>query len=204
MVLITVEGLDGAGGTTLVNRISEEYPNVVTTSEPSDRKYGQLLRENLSDNNTNPLLDFYLFMVDRVDHIQNTIKPAEQNNKIVVSDRYADSTRSYQPVALTNDGLFNTQFEAKHFIEYTMKPWNYEPDLTLYIDISVDTAIKRSDGSEKYEKREFLRQVKDNYDALADSETYGHRIIRINGEQPIEDVTVSALGKIDTVTADRL
>lgn len=201
-MFISVEGLDGAGGTTLVERISDEYPSTVTTCEPSDRKYGQMVRERLGDSESNELIDFYLFMSDRIDHIENRIKPADNSGILVVSDRYADSTRAYQPVALTGDDKpFDSRWEAKMFIERNMSHWNYEPDLTLYIDISVDTAIERAAGDEKYENREFLEQVKQNYDAICEN---NERIVRIDGEQSKEAVAKSALGKIDVAAPDRI
>lgn len=199
----SVEGLDGSGGTTLVETISDEYPQAVTTSEPSDRSFGKRVRERLAQD-TDPLIDFYLFMCDRTDHINNRVRPADEAGRLVVSDRYADSTRAYQPVALTESGVFDSQWQAKHFIETTMRPWNYEPDLTLYIDISVDTAIERSSGEDKYEDREFLKQVRDNYQALCESKKFGHRIVRIDGEQPREEVATSALAKLDVAPPDRL
>jgi len=203
-MFVTIEGLDGSGKSTVLEAITEQYPTAVTTSEPSDRQYGKLVRENLADEETHGLIDFYLFMADRIDHIEERVRPTDESGNLVVSDRYADSTRAYQPVALTNAGLFDSQFEAKDFIEHTMNPWNYPPDLTLYIDISVDTAIERAAGDEKYEKRDFLSKVKDNYDALADSEAFGDRIVRVDGEQSKEDVKKSALGKLDVVAPDRL
>lgn len=201
-MFVTVEGLDGAGGTTLVEKIANEYPSCVTTCEPSDRKYGRMVRERLGNSDSNELIDFYLFMSDRIDHIENKIKPADKRGKLVVSDRYADSTRAYQPVALTGeDKPFDSLWEAKMFIERNMVHWNYEPDLTLYIDISVDTAIERAAGDEKYENREFLQKVKKNYDALCDENDH---IVRIDGEQSKEEVAMSALGKLDVAAPDRL
>jgi dTMP kinase len=203
-MFVTLEGLDGSGKSTVLDAITDQYLDVETTSEPSDGTYGQLIRENLSDEEAHGLLDFYLFMADRIDHIESRVKPVDENDGFVVSDRYADSTRAYQPVALTEAGIFEKQFAAKDFIEHTMQPWNYEPDLTLYIDISVDTAMERAAGDEKYEKRQFLKRVKENYDALADSNAFGHRIVRIDGEQSTEQVRRAALGKLDVVTPDRL
>lgn len=203
-MFVTIEGLDGSGKSTVLDGITDRYPSAVTTSEPSDLKYGKLVRENLGDETTHGLVDFYLFMADRVDHIEQRVKPTDQSDNLVVSDRYADSTRAYQPVALTEAEIFDTQFEAKQFIEQTMGPWDYEPDLTLYIDISVDTAIKRAAGDEKYEKRQFLEKVKNNYDAIAASDAFGDRIVKIDGEQSKEEVRKSALGKLDVVAPDRL
>ena len=201
-MFVTIEGLDGSGKSTVLDGITNRYPGAVTTSEPSDLEYGQLVRRNLSDYESDPIVDFYLFMADRRDHIEQRVRPADEKGKLVVSDRYADSTRAYQPVALTGeDKPFDSPWEAKMFIEQTMAHWNYEPDLTLYIDISVDTAIERAAGDEKYEQREFLQQVKENYDALADTT---ERIVRIDGERSKEAVRTSALGKLDVVAPDRL
>lgn len=194
MTFVTLEGLDGSGKSTVLDAITDEYSNTVVTSEPSDREYGKLVRRNLSVPDSDPLLDFYLFMADRVDHVKKLIEPADQQGNLVVSDRYGDSTRAYQPVALSSEaGPFGSMWEAKVFIEETMDPWDYEPDLTLYIDISVDTAIERADGDEKYEHRAFLEKVKDNYDALAD---HTDRIVRIDGEQSQEEVAAAAMNEL--------
>lgn len=201
-MFVTLEGLDGSGKSSVLESIEKEYSSTVTTREPSEGKYGQMVRERLSDNGSDKFTDFYLFMCDRIDHINEVIKPADKNGKLVVSDRYADSTRAYQPVALTGeDSPFDSMWQAKTFIERNMVHWNYEPDLTLYIDISVDTAIERAAGDEKYENREFLQEVKKNYDALCDANNH---IVRIDGEQSKEAVAKSALGKIDVAAPDRL
>jgi len=195
MTFIVIEGLDGSGKSTVLDSITNNYPDTVTTAEPTTREYGQLVRRNLSDESSDPLIDFYLFMADRRDHIDDLIIPADNSGKLVISDRYADSTRAYQPIALAGEsGPFNSSWEAKMFIEQTMARWNYEPDLTLYIDISVETALERVAGDEKYEKRQFLEQVKDNYDALADK---NERIVRVDGEQSKEEVSAEAINKIE-------
>ena len=195
MAFVTVEGLDGAGGTTLVKQLFHTYSDSIRTSEPSDLQYGELVRERLSDESSDPIVDFYLFMADRRDHIERRVRPADEAGTLVISDRYADSTRAYQPVALSGEGNpFDSQWEAKFFIEQTMSCWNYEPDLTLYLDISVDTALERADCSEKYEKRQFLEQVKQNYDALADSK---ERIVRIDAEQSRSSVVNDEVAEVE-------
>lgn len=202
MVFISCEGLDGSGKSTVLDMITDEYPNVVTTREPSELKYGQMVRERLADESSNEIIDFMLFMCDRMDHIQKRIKPALDDKKLIVSDRYADSTRAYQPVALTGESKpFDSIWEAKLFIERCMEPWNLTPDLTLYIDISVETAVERASGDEKYEQRNFLTQVKENYEALCEQ---SERIVRIDGEQSKEDMAWEALAKIDVASPTRL
>lgn len=183
--LVTVEGLDGAGTTTIVNGLDNLFDDIEKTAEPSELWTGQIVRRCLSDESIHPLTDFYFFMGDRVHHIEEDVKPAIAEDKIVVSDRYADSTRAYQPVGLVQSEQFHDQKDARLFIEQAMGPWNYEPDVTLYIDISVDTAMERMDGDEKYEKRDFLEQVRENYEDICDE---FDRVKRIDGEQSKEDV----------------
>lgn len=157
---ITVEGIDGAGKTLAVEAIEEEF-DPVTTSEPSDYWTGEQVRRALREE-TPPFMDFFLLMADRHHHIEEVIKPQIEKGNIVVSDRFADSTRAYQPV----------QFEehigdrsALGWIEKVMAPWNYEPDLTIYLKVSVETGLARCDQEEKYETKEMLEQVKENYES---------------------------------------
>jgi len=203
-MLVTVEGIDGSGKGTVIKSIREVYPQAVLTKEPTDSQFGQMVRERLSKKDSDSILDFYLFMADRVNHINTTIKPNDVDGGLVVSDRYADSTRAYQPVALHESGVFDTQWEAKSFVESTMGVWNYEPDLTIYIDVSVETAMERASGDEKYEQRQFLNRVRDNYEGLFKSDEFGSRMVRIDGEQAPEDVATAAIGKLNTASPDRI
>jgi dTMP kinase len=196
-MFVTIEGLDGSGKSTVIDAITEEYPNAVTTAEPSELWTGGVVRRCLQDDAVDPLTDFYFFMGDRVQHIEEEVRPADEAGKLVVSDRYADSTRAYQPVGLGQSEHFDSRTVAKIFIEQTMAPWNYEPDLTIYLDISVDTAIERSTGEEKYEKREFLEKVKQNYDALVEAER--ERFVVIDGEQSKDEVARQAVSKLDRI-----
>jgi dTMP kinase len=202
MTFCVVEGLDGAGKTSVVEAITEHFTEqgdtVVTTKEPTERAFGQQVRDRLAQPESDPLIDFFLFMADRWDHITNVIQPADERVSLVVSDRYADSTRAYQPVAMTGAGTpFVDQLDAKAFIETVMQSWNYEPALTLYIDISVDTAIERAAGDEKYEDRVFLAQVRENYETVMEYQA-GNRV-RIDGDQPVDAVAADAIAAIEDV-----
>jgi len=188
---VTVEGIDGAGKTTVVDAINTNWKRVIRTQEPSDYWTGKQVRRAISnDSDTHPFSTFYLFMADRVHHINNRIKPAIDDGMLVVSDRYADSTLVYQPVALQN------HLQApQQYMERVMRPWNYEPDLTIYIDIPVELAMKRVAGDEEYEKKEFLEQVKENYEELCDR--FSHRYVRVDGTQAKEEVKEEVLDIIN-------
>jgi thymidylate kinase len=202
LMFITVEGLDGAGTTTLAEGISNEFDNSVLTSEPTEGAYGQIMRNSLTDDSADPISDFFIFMADRRYNVAEIVEPALESGKIVVSDRYSDSTRAYQPVAMTGpDKPLDSMWESKMMIEELLSFWNIEPDITFYLQVSIDTAMSRVDGEDKYEKREFLESVKKNYDALASTTD---RIVTIDGEQPKEDVLTSAMAKINVVSPDRL
>jgi len=195
-MLVSVEGLDGSGCTTLVEAIEQNCQNIVTTAEPSDLQFGQQVKDRLSRPESNPLIDCYLFMADRIHHVNELIKPNDCGETIVVTDRYADSTRAYQTIALTDAGYFDSTKEARTWIEQTMRPWSYEPELTLYVNTSVDTALQRCGQADKYERRQFLERVNEQYEAIAESHEHGDRIVRIDGEQPPESVLQESMEAI--------
>lgn len=179
---MTLEGIDGSGKTIAADAIEEEFGSVVRTQEPSDLWTGKQVRRAISnESDTHRLTTFFLFMADRVYHINERIEGALDDDKVVVSDRYSDSTLAYQPVALS-EHLEN----PTEFMQEVMEPWNLKPDLTIYLDVSVDTAIERSAGDEEYENRKFLSNVKSNYERLQD--WFKHRYVVVDGEQPKEDV----------------
>lgn len=181
-VFVTLEGIDGSGKTSAADVIENEFKSVVRTQEPSGLWTGKQVRRAISnESETHPLTTFFLFMADRTYHINERIDDALDDDMVVVSDRYSDSTLAYQPVALEGHVRFPQQY-----MEAVMDPWNLEPDLTIYLDVSVDTAIERSVGDEEYENREFLEGVKANYDELRTR--FDHRYETVDAEQPIEDV----------------
>lgn len=181
----SIEGIDGAGKTTAVDAIRGNFKRVVSTKEPSGLWTGDAVYKSIQDSETNPFTDFYLFMADRAHHIDKLIRPNLERDMIVVSDRFADSTRAYQFHALNNQLPGDEEYTEK-YIDNLMKHWNIEPDLTILIDISVDTSIERSGGEDKYEEREFLRNVKSRYDYLENK--YSDRYVRVNGERNKDQV----------------
>jgi dTMP kinase len=144
-----------------------------------------------NESETHPLTTFFLFMADRVYHINERIDDALADDMVVVSDRYSDSTLAYQPVALEDHITY-----PQKYMEDVMEPWNLEPDLTIYLDVSVDTAIERSVGDEEYENREFLREVKSNYDQLR--ERFDHRYVTLDAEKPKQHVQREVLQIIES------
>ena len=198
---IVLEGIDGAGKSSVMATIEHEFDDVVPTSEPSELWTGEVLRRALQEE-THPVTDFFLFMSDRHKHIEDVIKPAVSKGKIVVSDRYSDSTRAYQPLQVSQ--VFDSEHdpynsEVTDWIEGVMEPWNYEPDFVIYLRISVDTALERADLDEKYETRETLEQVRDWYEYMSAKSQFGSgpEYVVIDGEQPKSDVASDVVEAIE-------
>jgi len=196
-LLVSCEGLDGAGTTTLVESIGAARPEYVTTAEPTDNPFGEAIRENLVAS-SDPVVDLLLFVADRRQHLIEEIEPALEQGSTVVTDRYIDSTRAYQPISLveeTADDVFFSELQAKNYIEWLHGYWHREPDLTLFIDVPVETALERSSLEEKYENRAFLEQAQQNYRSLAE---FRDRIVTIDGTQSKESVLTESLDVIDS------
>lgn len=187
---ITVEGLDGAGKSLAVKAIKREF-DAETTAEPSVFWTGKQVRRALR-NDTPEFTDFFLFMADRHYHIEDFIKPIVGAGGVVVSDRFSDSTLAYQPVQLQDE-----LDDPVSWMSDVMEPWNYTPDLTVYIDVSVNTALERCDGEEKYERREMLEQVKENYEYLINRNLGDRTYVVIDGEQSKAQVQKNVLRAVE-------
>lgn len=199
-MLVTIEGIDGAGKSTIVEHIdasdiAKGSDDVVFTREPTDSPYGELLRENLAKDTANKFTELFLFMADHADHVDSTIRPAVNSGKIVVCDRYIDSRCAYQGVTLRDEVTNPLRFiEELHGIDGCEDSWSVVPDVTVFIDISVDTAINRLDTNHKFEKKEKLQEIKQNYEALI--QKHSDRFIVVDGEQTIENVTKEVIRAI--------
>lgn len=176
---ITLEGLDASGKSSIVSALGEQY-NTTTTSEPSDEWTGKALREALQDEDTPPLSDFFMFLGDRAMHLENTVIPALEAGEMVICDRYIDSTTAYQ-----GDMLKDVFESPEMFIEWVQGRWVVEPDLTLYIDIDVETSVRRAEGVEKFEGTNTLESVKKTYDERVRPLS---RVVTIDGEQDFNKV----------------
>lgn len=187
---ITVEGIDGAGKTGVVEAIAEEFDAAVT-AEPSEFWTGEQVRRALQEE-TPSFTDFFLFMADRHFHIEEKIKPKVAEGEVVVSDRFADSTRVYQPVQLS--GHLKDPYS---WIERTMEPWRFKPDVTIYLDVGVEVGLERCDEDEKYENAGMLEQVKENYERLLEQEP--ERFVIIDAEQSKEEVQHAAVDVVAEV-----
>jgi len=176
-MLITIEGIDGAGKTTVINNL-QNITNCIYTREP----YRMLVHKT----NYSPLAKVFLFMADHYDHIQNVINPGMNESMDIICDRYIDSRIAYGAVML--QGLVEDPFNwiAKLHVCSPM------PDLTILLTIPVEEAIKRRPN----ESYEFLDKVQQNYLKLVDYHRASNRFVVIDGMQTIELICNIVMNKI--------
>lgn len=171
-VLITFEGIDGAGKTELMQRIADHLTaqsfDVLITKEPGGTHIGRMLKRVLleEEKECDPRVEFLLFAADRAEHFSHIIIPALKRGAIVLSDRMADSSLAYQGFGRGLDkGIISSVNKwAMHELE---------PDLTLYLHVSYETARQRREARnqkthtmERVEEQ-FWQQVIAGYQSLA-------------------------------------
>lgn len=186
---ITFEGIDGSGKSTQLRMLTSELRlrgfNVLMTMEPGGTPLGRRLREAFleTEENVSPLAELLLFAADRAQHVDFLVKPAIAEGKIVVSDRYADATFAYQGA-----GRGFPESTVNQVIE--LATGGLKPDLTLFFDLSVETALRRTnsrtDSGERKnrmddETGDFYRRVRESYLQIAARESERFRVIDAEG-----------------------
>lgn len=186
-MLIVIEGMDGTGKSTQVQRLSQllaqEGHEVVMPREPGGTVIGEQIREILLNNNMTDMAELLLFNAARVELDETVIRPAIQGGQTVLMDRWAWSTLAYQHHPL-----------CSFFMEEIIKTLRY-PDLTLVLDMFEDDALARSGKTDRIEKRgkEYFETVRIKYQLLSD---HWRQVHLINADQPIEKVTADCWAKI--------
>jgi len=190
---IVLDGVDGSGTTThsklLVSFLEYQGFKVHLTREPSKSEIGILLRKFLKNKEIPPTTDALLFAADRDLHYHNEIKKKLDEDYIVISDRYIESSIIYQ--SLQADSIT---------IEWIKKLNKFVglPDLTIILDIDPKIALARKtdEDLEKFEDTTFLDKVRDLYLSRAKQEGY----YIINSNEIIEFVQE----KIQNVVLEKL
>lgn len=190
-VLITLEGIDKAGKGTVFNRLKESLSaifeehdidrDIVFTNEPNDdTTFGQTVRDSLeSDETTHPLALFHGFLADHYQHIYETVLPALQRGDVVICDRYIDSRYVYQPPSIGE--FVHDPYEWVKDVQ-TAPNYTPEPDMTIFLDISVDESLDRLGdvSGDTFEKHESLKHAREGYMELNNELD---RFTRVDGEQ---------------------
>lgn len=188
---ITFEGIDGSGKTTqskmLYDFLSENFgkENVVLTKEPSDdTQLKSLIRDILLNSELDIYTQLFLFLADRKNHYEKIIKPALKQNKIVICDRYIDSTVAYQLEQI------KTNFSVFNFFNEIIDDLFIKPNITFLLDIDIQLAeqrIKERNNNNFMDKTANLIRVKNVFLELAKGYD---RIITINCRSSLSEQDV--------------
>ena len=190
-VFITVEGSEGAGKSTNLEFIQQQLQsankNVIMTREPGGTELGEAIRalllghkhDNMSDD-----CELLLMFAARAQHLEHVIKPALDDGKWVLCDRFTDATYAYQG---GGRGIPAERIEALE--NWTQR--DLRPDLTLFLDLPVAVGMKRAgdrSAPDRFEKQQldFFERVRACYLERAHSDQKRYRII--NAEQSLEMV----------------
>jgi dTMP kinase len=183
-MLVTLEGIDGSGKTT-VREALRDAPVVpdeaVFTREPTGSWYGDAVRRSIGDDDADPLAELFLFTADHADHLSRTVRPALEDGRLVISDRYSDSRYAYQAASL--EGVLKRPME---YIQGIHSPFTRPPDATLYFDVDPRTGAERSGVTNKLERAGYLSAVRSNYERLVSAEP--ERFVRIDASRSPEEV----------------
>lgn len=184
---ITFEGIDGSGKSTqlrmLAGELRQRGVDVITTCEPGGTPLGRRLREAFLDTEepVAPIAELLLFAADRAQHVEFLIKPALNNGRVIISDRYADATSAYQGA-----GRGFSEETISTIIQ--LATGGLKPDLTIFFDLSVNEAIARTKSRSEHgpsnrldsETAEFYSRVRDAYLKLIEAEPSRFRLIDAN------------------------
>jgi dTMP kinase len=200
-IFITIEGPDGSGKTTIINMLAENLQKegfeVMATREPGGIEIAEQIRQVILDrDNTamDPRTEALLYAAARRQHLAEKVKPALDNGKIILCDRFVDSSLAYQGYArgLGIDEVYSiNQFAIE----------NMMPELTLYFDLAPELGLERinkNKGREvnrlDLENLEFHQKVREGYMILA--ERFADRIVKIDASRDLETVYEDAEAKI--------
>lgn len=196
---ISFEGVDGSGKSTQIRKLKifleEKGYQVVLTREPGGTDIGEKIRNIILDptnKNMSYMTEALLYAASRAQHVEEVIRPAVEAGKIVICDRFVDSSIAYQ-------GYGRCLGESVDIINrYAVA--DCIPDITFLMKVKPKIGNDRIRGREKdrieMETAEFYRRVYDGYEKL--EKCFPERIIGIDASQSIEKIEEDVMKHIGT------
>ena len=181
---VTFEGIDGSGKSTISKLVYKKLKslgyNVVLTYEPTDSWIGKLVQKCIKTN-TDPFVTAFTFIADRIEHCKK-IKKWLEKGKIVICDRYAESTYAYQGAQMQD--LIDSPIK---WLKDLSNDRILLPDRTFVFVINPKEAITRIQNRNNlipFEKKNFLEKVHKNYLLLAK----GKRFLKVDATKTIDEL----------------
>ncbi len=200
-IFITLEGGEGSGKTTIILSIEkylkENGYDVVTTREPGGVPIAEQIRNVILDVNNTKMCnetETLLYAASRMQHLHEKVIPALNEGKVVICDRYLDSSLVYQGYA--------RGFGIDNVLNANCFALDHMPDVTFFIDVTPEVGLQRISGRDKIDRLDkeslsFHQRVYDGYVKL--SEQYPDRIKRIDGQRDKEEVIADVIEEIKKV-----
>jgi dTMP kinase len=206
-VFITIEGVEGSGKSTQLLRLSERLRHLklplVVSKEPGGTALGRelrrlLLERHLSGETWCPDAELLLFYADRAQHLETVIRPALAEGKLVLVDRFEDSTRAYQGAS----GVAESSLDRLS----DMVLRGLKPHLTILLDMDPESSLQRVEvrnlslGGDFAEFRfdqaelDFHRRVRTRFLALAQS--HPNRVALIHARAPVAEVEAAIWARV--------
>jgi len=204
---ITMEGIEGCGKSTQIVRLRHDLESrgfhVDVTREPGGTATGEAVRELLLDRGRTEIGstgELLLYEAARAQHVDERIRPALEAGKIVLCDRFADSTTAYQGAgrAISEETVLALHQTA------TRGVW---PDLTIVIDLPVEVGLARATQAQRPDRLEsepveFHRRVRDGFLRIAQREP--NRVKVVDGTQPIDEVYAAIWNHVAALLSDSM
>ena len=193
---ITFEGCDGCGKSTQLRLLSEYLTKNgiahIFTREPGGGKISEAIREILLSGKNMEMTDeceALLYAASRVQHLSDRVEPALAEGKLVICDRYVDSSFAYQACARGLGMDFIKKINAFAIEKYL-------PDVTVFIDLTPEAAFLRKHGADQNDRlelagMEFHKRVYEGYKAVAQAEP--DRVVCVDGTQTPDEVFADVL-----------
>lgn len=199
---VSFEGPDGAGKSTVLKEVlnqigSELKTQYLVTREPGGSKIAEKIRDIIldpandkMDNKTEALL----YAASRSQHVEEIIRPALKEGKVVFSDRYVDSSLAYQGAG-RDLGIQ----EVKQINDFATD--KLDPDLTFFLDLDPEVGLKRIEklrpGQEdRLEQENLAFHKKVHAGFLKVKETYPERFVTVDATQPIDQVVAQVIATL--------
>jgi len=191
-MFITLEGPEGSGKSShmapLADALRQAGYEVIVTREPGGTPIGDEIRDtllNLKNTAMHPTTEILLFQASRAQHVYQLILPSLQQGKVVLCDRFADSTMAYQGYGHQTD--LEELSQIIHFATGGL-----QPDLTLLLDVDIVIGLKRRSSDQDHwnrldaKEKAFHQRVREGYLEMA--KAHPERWVVVDASQPLEQV----------------
>ena len=206
-MFITLEGPEGSGKSTQIKRLAKRFEDlgypVITTREPGGTSIGDQIRHvlvRMENKELHPRTEILLFLAARAQLVEQLIKPALQDGKIILCDRYGDSTMAYQGYGHGLD-----LEKLRQMLDFATD--HLKPDLTILLDLDVKMGLMRKKAEDEWNRLDayevlFHERVREGYQKLASEEPERWRIVDASqGIDAVQDdlyrIVLDALHKQD-------